>query len=242
MIVEDNIPEIISDNKDDNLIDILLTCGYTKTGKDTLFRNISGLSDNKHKYALFRSSKDIKLDNNFLKFISEKTKRIGFADQIKRDVNYELLGTYNPFAFDAFKDSLKVTKKGVPWASEMKTLRQYYIDHGCNMRKIDPDHWVKEAEKCIGDNTLINITDFRFPNECEYFVKKSEKYRVTTVRIFRSSVDVPNINEPSEHSLDQFVTDYVVISGQDQETINDEFNKLVKQFPQYADYAECLKF
>lgn len=214
---------------------LLLCCGYRRTGKDILFRQLSLNDDSKYQYTVFKAPNN---PNNFKMFCNNtKLKRIGFADELKRDVNEIFCNTSDPFAFEHRKDDLYVRSDNVLWGNDLRTIREYYIIHGRNQRLIDPDYWVKQVALKLDDNPHM-ITDFRFPNEYKYFAS-IDKYNVSTVRVFRSTIPIPDQNEASEHSLDTFKTDYVILSG---DNINDEFKALIKLFPQYTNFEMCMKF
>jgi len=73
------------------------------------------------------------------------------------------------------------------------------------------------------------VTDWRFANELH--CTNDMFTNVITARVYRKDVPEPPINLESEHSLDNYVTDYLLLSSPD------EFNDTVKKYPQYAEYT-----
>jgi len=100
------------------------------------------------------------------------------------------------------------------------------------MREKDPDHWVKSTEKYIYMNQKDSreqfmITDWRFPNERLHFEKN---FSSITYRIFRDEADDENFFDITEHSLDNEITDFLVVGSLD------DVEKAKEKFPQYKDY------
>ena len=108
------------------------------------------------------------------------------------------------------------------------------------MRKKDIDHWCKKIDYDNLENCIISdkpyedeiseeimITDFRFLNERIYF---ESKYDVLTYRIFRKEADNNNLNDVSEHELDDEITDFLVIGSMS------DIDHAKQKFPRYSDY------
>jgi len=186
--------------------DIILICGYKRTGKDTLYENLT--LNGQYNWSVYRNSqKELKLDKNYSRF--------SFADELKKEVS-KIYGI--PFQVDD-KD-LKQYKRV---DGKIASARDLYIEWGTIKRKQDPYYWCKfiKKDKCI-------ITDWRYPNELEYVANGSD---TSTVRVFRSSVPVPDQTIESEHSLDKFTTDFLVLDN------CDDLAKVQSLFPQYKDYT-----
>jgi len=116
---------------------------------------------------------------------------------------------------------------------DLKPLRYYYIKHALEMREKDIDHWCKKIDNDL-DNietvtipSEIMITDFRFLNERIYF---ESKYDMLTYRVFRKEKDNSNLEDISEHQLDNEITDFLVIGSLD------DIGFAKAKFPQYHDY------
>jgi len=73
---------------------------------------------------------------------------------------------------------------------------------------------------------VYDVTDFRFPEELKSMAKR---FNVVTTRVFHSSARVPDINDYTERSLDDLVTDYLVVPEED-------VDEALKMFPQYQGF------
>jgi hypothetical protein len=167
---------------------------------------------------------------------TKRSLRVGLADEVKTLVHEELgIKIDNLQLLDLAKNYLQfydnISGKYFP-------LRHFYIKTGMNMRTIDPDFWCKKGlEKIyksfpdgVKSEEVINvfITDYRFPNEKAYFEKFG---KVITYRIFSPYVNGLNtIGVESEHSLDNEVTDYLVLRNPE------DFSDAISIFPFYKKY------
>lgn len=116
------------------------------------------------------------------------------------------------------------------------TLRDHYIKHAKAMRKIDDNYWVKRA--CTPNRMLkcdvMDFTDHRFTNESMYY--ENVYGRIVTCRLFRSSVPIPDKSVASEHSLDDFETNFLIVP--------DFYDYIFscKIFPHHKKYFPCGYF
>lgn len=181
----------------------MLVCGFRGTGKDTFFDKLKGKNDFKfYIYKKFNLERFTKTE--------QVLSRIGIADNLKKIVNKK----YN-IEFDCNKDKL-ITKD--------KTVRDLYIEYAERCLKIDKYYWVK----LIKFDKHCCVTDFRYMNEFEYL---SLKFEFKTLRVYRSDVEEPCGDVKSEHDLDLFVTDYLVVGSED------EFVKCCLRFRQYNNFV-----
>ena len=58
-----------------------------------------------------------------------------------------------------------------------------------------------------------------------------------SIRIFRSEVPIPDVKEATEHSLDSFTTDLLILSGENSDVVKQEFEACCVIFPQYQKYV-----
>lgn len=199
-------------------MEAILICGYSKTGKDTLYKQLAGISEIPFNWITYYE--------NLPPFLSslniDGCKRGAFADILKQEVNFML---NVPEDYESKKDM--IYKDG-------KTLRDHYIEHAAEMRKINPDHWVEKLilknSKDVVDNKVLIITDFRYPNELERM--KNEFSKVVTIRVFNSKLTVPDASIISEHQLDDISTDFLLVRTPE------DFDKAVVIFPQYKNYVQ----
>ena len=211
----------------DERMKVYLICGYRRTGKDSLCTALlNNNPESHHKWRIYKHPKCI--DKYFDPTCDTKYLRTGFADALKEEAakQYGIPVT--------IPDSDKDNKQYVHYRSgDIVSARDIYIEWGALRRLQDEDYWCKAAFNT--NNTDINgyiVTDWRFTNEHAY---TSKKYDVTTVRVYRSEVPEPQSDIKSEHDLDDFCTDFLLIP----DDIQDEFEKAVARFPQYKDHIMC---
>lgn len=176
---------------------IILVIGYRRTGKDTLADALINNRDIKELYPKYLTTLP-KL---------HKPMKIALADQLKEDVK-NILGY--PITEENKDKKLEVFPHGFNLSDE-STNRDILIQHGMNMRKLDPDYWIKIVVNKIDQypERDIIITDCRFRNEVQYF-KALKDSEVLTVRLFRDSVPIPPLDLPSEHDLDEYHADHLL--------------------------------
>ena len=188
--------------------------GYKRTGKDTLAQALMNGSDSSntvtslYPLALFKLPECV------------NGKRIALADAVKDEV-FDLHDN-----LDLLDPDLKDTKC---LALGNRTPRELWIEHAMLKRQSDPNYWLNVALEKINDDHEhdIIVTDCRFPNELEAF-KRLENFEVITIRIFRSSVPLPNDDDISEHSMDNVRTDYLLTDN------HSSLDQAIKLFPQYT--------
>jgi hypothetical protein len=160
--------------------------GYTKHGKDTFYKSL-----NTHNYDFVPPA----LNN-----------RIAFADFLKEEVSALLnLTTYETV------DKDKVIQEGL-------TFRDYCIQISYQNKLNNKYYYCQKVHEKVlsylqqGQNVFI--TDWRFKEEYEYFTTHNDfsSYKIITLRIFRPDYPIPDINIPSEHSLDDVNIDFTIIN------------------------------
>lgn len=214
-----------------------LVCGYKRSGKDTFYKSLQ-------KGTIVKVNPGENIQNSvcpYFYILSHSFDSIfdfenitllqsSFAAMVKKEVNeYFQISFKKPEVEDICKDNLQFYDED---HKKLRTLREYYIEHAMKMREKDPDHWVKEAEKYIytiqtDSNQEFMITDWRFPNERIYLEKK---FSSITYRIFRDEADDENFFDQTEHSVDNEITDFLVVGNLD------DIEKVKEKFPQYKDY------
>lgn len=179
---------------------ILLTAPR-KTGKDTLVDKIL-FSSNEYKWKIYSRQDNTQLD------LPQDLVHIAFAKKLKRDCSK----IYN--IPENISDEDKDIKQFIHYITgELVSARDIYIEYGKLKRLEDIDYWCAAAVSDNLDDNII-ITDWRFPNELDYI---SSKYRVVTVRLYRSNVIEADFTVESEHSLDLFPVDFVLVPENDWE-------------------------
>lgn len=231
-----------------------LNCGYSKTGKDTLFQLVkAGWTCQQPCKAVIPSmpeSKNIKPLFFWYVYALPKTEfpeygdpsvieRIASADILKEQVctGLNLKGGFRKY--EPVKDTLMC---GDP----AKLLRHHFIDVATEARKTDIDCWIRKAlephipskkeDKESSEKKPLKIlfkTDWRHHNEKAYAAKH---YPIKTHRQYRSDVSIAPLNVESEHQLDKEVTDYLWVTSEE------EFQEALKLFPQYKDFQLLCQF
>lgn len=193
---------------------IYLVAGYKGSGKDTLYLQVSGKKQ--FNWMIYRRPGSKKLD--FLPNI----KRVAFADPLKRTVIEYLQKHYDSNITLEYCESHKEDK-----VYDGKSYRDYCIEEGRVKREININHWCELALLDYDSSKNYMITDFRFTNEYDY---SSSIDKCITIRVYRSCVPIPDKHIESEHALDNFETDYLLVLSED------EFRESIKLFPQYKFY------
>ncbi|QIN54515.1 putative nucleoside/nucleotide kinase [Cedratvirus kamchatka] len=201
---------------------ILGLIAYKRTGKDTL---LSLLQSNpvtsysvEHEDVFWIIYANPCLSLSYIEsFLTQRRRRVGFADQLKENVHREL-GLTQVTEHD--KDNLYINGK---------LLRDYYIEEGARGRAIDPLYWVKSVLPFSLQDPVV-VTDVRFPNELDHI----EKFDCLTARLYRSSVLLPSLHDQTERGLDQAETDLLLVTSET------EYEKALSLFPQYSCYKPIL--
>jgi hypothetical protein len=218
-----------------------LLAGYRGSGKDSFCFYLQKSSP--YNFHIFKS-KDFNESNPVypFNFLDKEivSLRVGLADEVKTLVHEELgIKIDNLQLLDLAKNYLQfydiTSQKYFP-------LRHFYIQTGMSMRAIDPNFWCKKAMERINkifpidleasskDIVNIFITDYRFPNEKAYFENFG---KVITYRIFTPYINgFDTLDIESEHSLDQEITDYLVLRKPE------DFSDAIEIFPFYKDFKE----
>ena len=205
---------------------VYLICGSQGTGKDTLAAQIM-------KLCLtftwnWKILSPLGAKNPFT--LLDHCQRVSFAQQVRdecyidNDIDDELR-----WKVEEHKNEPLPELQGRSW-------REILVEHAQARRAQDPDHWVNMALPKLKQNLYNLVTDFRFLNE--YQVVCNNFSAVTTIRVFRQAVPIPQPvkegEEDPEHSLDDFMTDYVLIPEANFEA---EREALLTVFPQYQNYV-----
>ena len=195
---------------------IIMITGFKGSGKDTLNRQLSGTSHIPFNWIIYAHP------DNTRPFPHHITaRRVAFADILKDEV-IASLGSILPSDFDRDRDKEMMLSTG-------KTFRQHCVDVAMSARAVNVDHWSSRAMAQVKPGESIVITDWRFRNEIRYCAKFGS---VTSIRVFRSSVAVPPSNDKTEHDLDHEITDFLLVTSED------DFNSACSLFPQYSSFIQ----
>lgn len=204
-----------------------MLCGYRRTGKDSLAQILNNDypgGDARFHWRVYRRP-----DSKASLPGSVHYQGCAFAYILKQESAAE----YNiPLVVaDSEKDVPQFTHYRT---GETVSARDIYIEWGAIRREQDPNYWCKKVCETFTDSEKVCyiVTDWRFRNEIEYV--KSVTGGVTSLRIYRSEVPVPPLNIPSEHDLDGYATDLVLLRDDDHAA---EFERALTLFPQYGEYV-----
>ena len=217
---------------------IILFNGYKRTGKTTLSNNVTTGSFS-HTWLVYKQQFDSEYDDHGV----EKTQKLfasmvgapttAFADGIK-NVFLEQHGLPSDYNFDIHKDTTMV---------DGKLVRQHLIDIGQWGRNIDTAYWMKRAlgqyvssKNCqVPDacGSVVICTDLRFKSELKAIEETFCDVPHTILRIFRSTVPVPDMHIESEHDLDALVTEYLLVP------MVTDYKDACTLWPQYSDHL-CI--
>jgi len=220
---------------------VTLTCAYTRTGKDHLGKNVQH-NTVENDWMIYGKTKDATFrvpDSVVLISYASSLKKMCLQERLHLSLSWQEL--------EPVKDTLHVANPDD--ISDVRILRQWYIDFGAEKREINKDYWcIKAFEAHHGGTKNLMVTDFRFYNEYEYTrrafcedffgdltptLPSSATHDLQTIRLYRSCVKVPDANIASEHNLDKFQTGFLGV------TSVEEFFKARELFPQYKDYVLC---
>lgn len=209
---------------------LLLVCGFRRTGKDALVQKLNNTLDGAFDWQVYQPrGSNIQMPHNVV--------RRGFADLLKQEV----ADIYNIPAVisDDDKDSKVYTHYQT---GEIVSARDIYIEWGTFRRAQDPNYWCGKVLEHLTPEITTVVTDWRFQNEIVYaqnniqrilFGNNGEQSNcraVCTLRVYRSEIPEPDMSVTSEHDLDDYPTDILLVKDVD------DFQLAVKRFGQYKDY------
>jgi dephospho-CoA kinase len=140
---------------------------------------------------------------------------------------------YIKHGFDrvAFGDALKKNAHATfPWVSEFSKPRALYQQFGQLMRQIEPDVWVKHAERAVkgaidfnvntgAEKVGVVITDLRQPNEYEWArangftivrVMAPREVRIERAKSLSDAFELNHLTHETESHIDTFSVDYTL--------------------------------
>lgn len=197
---------------------LMFICGYRGFGKDTLFKTlpevlngelpIDGIARTVWRRPDFTEKIDGVLHYSF--------HRIAFADKLKDFVSKMLdcdRSLFDNNKSDLIPNSLDnnilLTFGRLP--TDKLTYRDLMIDTAKYYCSIYQLYWVKMAVDDYQEDCINVITDWRFYHELEFAnLTKCPKYY--TIRVDRDDIVPPPINIASEHELDDYRTDLLVLN------------------------------
>jgi len=131
--------------------------------------------------------------------------RIAYADALKQHVSSKYNIPINLMYSQEGKNSMINVK------NTYMSVRNLLIKEGTDTRLMDSNIWVNEVKDYICKYNLqrIVIPDFRFINEYTVFYKYFPS-QIHTLKIVRPDIKISN--DISEHQLDNFIFDNVIVN------------------------------
>jgi dephospho-CoA kinase len=150
----------------------------------------------------------------------------------------------------AFGDALKKNAHATfPWVSEFSKPRALYQSYGQLMRQIDPDVWIKHAERAVkgaidfnvhtgAEKIGVVITDLRQTNEYEW--ARNNGYTIIRVtapdedRLLRAKLAGDDFNEAdleheTESHIDGFAVDYEIVNDETVDELKEIIDSILAQ-------------
>jgi dephospho-CoA kinase len=142
---------------------------------------------------------------------------------------------YIRYGFDkvAFGDALKrIAHDTFPWVSEFSKPRALYQNVGQLMREIEPDVWVKHAERAVkgaidfrvntgADKVIVVVTDCRQQNEVDWCrangftlirVTAPDEDRIKRAIAAGDDFDEKDLSHETEIAIDTFDVDAEIVN------------------------------
>lgn len=186
-------------------------------------------------------------------FVTRNRRRFAFADALKQYCNGQMQkhtidGQFHTDEwFEQHKDDLVIKRDDT-----LVTPRDVYIQLGTSKRQDDPNIWARKCFDAIDDLSsdqkdsdssgdtppIIDITDYRFRNECAYAKRIDPLCRrsfqlhlrrsVFTTRLYRG---IKPSDDPSEHDLDHEMPDFLMVESMW------HYAQCLWAHPEYAEYG-----
>lgn len=188
------------------MYDLVLICGYMRTGKDALCSSLMGIK--RFNWRIYSKGERLYPNSDY--------KRFAFADKLKKEA---------AFVYSIPVDIKDKDYPGFQVNGKKCSARDLYIEWAKHRKNTDSNYWCKDIlkqSKCI-------VSDWRFLNELDFITIRFSN--IATVRVFRKDVPIPPLSAATEHELDKELTDFLVVPDDDL-----EFISVIKHFPQYNGY------
>jgi hypothetical protein len=209
----------------------LLLTGWRTHGKDTVLEDLTHEHFHQNWIVLTKRNPD----KAFLSWQGcAAWNHISFAKALKEYVE-ELYGLPPTTSKDAVLPFL---------VNGCSTYRELLVLEGENARQKDPYLWCKQAffgplknKNWDSNPRPICVTDWRNFNELTFaqeWMKQNRPFsKVVTARVFRDKAVVPSEEEKTEHALDGFPTDCLILP---RDGFHRAYNLALEHFPQYEEY------
>jgi hypothetical protein len=209
----------------------LLITGWRTHGKDTVLEDL--IHEQFHKNWIVLTKRNP--DKSVLSWQGcANWTHLSFAKALKEYVN-DLHGLPPTTPKDAVLPFL---------IEDCSTYRELLVLEGENARQKDPYYWCKQAffgplnnKNWDSNPRPICVTDWRNINEFnfvqEWMKQKRPFSKVVTARVFRDKAVVPSEEEKTEHTLDDVLTDCLILP---RDGFHRSYNLALEHFPQYDEY------
>lgn len=194
---------------------IVAIIGYRRTGKDTLFKILNKEIENYEKWSLYS---ELECEKHYI--FDKQYNRIALAESLK-----ERICKLNSIKYIEEEKDLK----NIEIDNILYSFRDLCIQYA---NSNDPLIWIKKVLKIIQkDNKNYMITDLRLLHELK-MLEDLENF--VSIRIFDGLKEIPCENIKSEHELDSYRTDFLLLR-------NTNLQNFLVLFPQYSNFNNCMK-
>jgi len=184
----------------------------------------------KYNYRLY-SSDNTNTNLQEMEINTSSIKIISLTTEVKEETIQEFGNIYpglteilsNPDLYQVNKNKSLFSLNG-----DSKTARELMIEITMKRRLIDDNYWIKKTCEKLNPEENYFIPEFRY--KCSYdYLYKLFGDKAKTIRLVRIEVEIPSMEETSEHELDNFTTDFLITDG---------FYYSTSLFLQYENYVD----
>jgi dephospho-CoA kinase len=150
----------------------------------------------------------------------------------------------------AFGDALKKNAHATfPWVSEFSKPRALYQQFGQLMRQIEPDVWIKHAERAVkgaidfnvhtgAEKVGVVISDLRQPNEYEWArangftiirVTAPDEDRLLRAKLAGDDFNEADLEHETESHIDSFDCDYEIVNAGSLDDLKAQIDAILAQ-------------
>ena len=180
---------------------IIFCSGYRRTGKDTLYQNLCEGTSLSWRFVNPASRRALNILANQIATGTKILLRGAFADVLKEEI------------FRTYGITITEENKDIPILTDGRTGRDICIEVAAERRRGNPtyfaDRLLEKYYVDINSPNILFITDWRYPNEFDQANLRFPTLPKITIRLYRSSIEIPT--DPSEHQLDHFLFDHVLM-------------------------------
>lgn len=216
---------------------IIFVTGYKRVGKDTFYDFLSGKIDSgkQYSYNVYCNPEQKSSVNILRKYMNNEISRFAFADELKREV----LQRFDVSVTDSNKD--QEISNNFLRSEKLKTNRDLLKFWGSFRKNSNANYW----SQCVLDKIRSKnpsyplITDWRYLDEYLYFREMNPQTQIVTIRLFRADNPIPPKADISEHDLDDFETDVLLVPSEKDFDIATEIFPFMRNYQLSGIMRDC---